>query len=780
MSNSTATWCAAACLCLCTAAQAAADNEHSDGDKLEEITVTAQRRTERLQDVPISATVVSGAQLEQLNVRSLADLAGRQPNFQIAEGAGADQIFIRGTGSGANSGFEQSVATFVDDLYRSRSRDVRVALFDVDRIEVLKGPQTTYFGANAIAGALNITTRKPTADFESNADALYSPTDGEYNIEGGVSGPVTSTLNLRVAGRGSGMSGYIDNQKLGGTGPDNKDGQARIAANWRPLEALTVDARFDYARTRDHQTFDAQALDCPTRSGVNGTNCALALANYGQDNTHLTYNSEASESFSRLDLYEGGVTGRLDLGGLSVVSTSGYLKQTFDGLNDLIPVAGPSPIGTLAIGAGSVREEFGQFSQELRLESAGDSPLQYMAGAYFERYVSDTGAVLASYSSSPSLGSLPFMQAVGYNATTRVAYDRFDNQSSNTISGFGSLHYALTSQLSVNAGLRYSDVVKHGNLYVLYGTAGDVPSIESFVAGNAAQQAAILRIFHNNANYARPRVSDNGSMPSANLEYHLTPDAMAYLSYTRGFKAGGFSGSSNNIFNPEKVDAYEGGVKSTAFGGRLQTNLAVFLSNYDDLQETQYVVLPGQLTSSSVVTNAAKSRAKGVEFGTRVLVTRGFTLSADAAYLDSRFLSYANAPCYSGQTVAQGCTASSQDLSDRTLPYASKWSGTLGAEYATPFIYGMNLRMGTDINFKSQYYILGTLEPASRQAGFAKLDARIALATDDEHWEFSVIGRNLLDKTTYAFFDDTPLNVGTHTAIPDRPRSVALSVSYRH
>ncbi len=781
MSNPTAIRPAAVCLSLCfLAARAVAGEEPPAADLLEEITVTAERHVERLQDVPISATVVSGEQLQELNVRSLADLAGRQPDFQIAEGAGADQIFIRGTGSGANSGFEQSVATFVDDLYRSRSREVRVALFDVDRVEVLKGPQTTYFGANAIAGALNITTHKPTSEFEANSSALYSPSDGEYDIESAVGGPVSGTLNLRVAGRASGMNGYIDNQKLGGTGPNNKDEQARIAASWHPLERVSVDARFDYAHSRDTQTFDAQALDCPPKSGVSGTNCALALASYGPLNNTLSYDSAASQSFSDLDFYEGGITTRLDLGAASLVSISGYLNQKFDGLNDLIPVPGLSPLNTLSIGSGSVRENFDQFSQELRLESYGDRALQYMVGAYFERYLSDPSAVLGAYSLAPPLGTLPFMQAVGYGATTRVAYDRFDNQSSNTISGFGSLRYALTGSLSLSAGLRYSDVVKHGNLYVVYGTAGDPPTVESFVAGNAAQQAAILRIFNNNANYALRRLSENGWMPSTNIEYHLTQDAMAYLSYTRGFKAGGFSGSSNNIFAPEKVDAYEAGLKSTLLGGRAQTSLAVFLSNYDDLQETQYIVLPGQLTSSSVVTNAAKSRAEGVELSARVLVINGLSLSADAAYLQSQFLSYPNAPCYAGQTLAQGCSANSQTLNGRTLPYAPKWSGTVGAEYSMPLTSGLSLRLGTDVSFKSDYYILSTLEPASRQAGFSKLDARAVLATDDGHWEYAIIGRNLLDKTTYAFFDDMPLNVGSHVAIADRPRSVALRVSYRH
>jgi outer membrane receptor protein involved in Fe transport len=180
-----------------------------------EVVVTAQRREQRLQDVPVAVSVVSGESLERGNLRTLEDIGTRLPNVKITSGPLVDQINIRGVGSGQNAGFEQSGATFVDGIYRSRSRSTHAALFDVERVEVLKGPQTTFFGANAIAGAINITTRVPDNTFAANGSALYSPSDDEYNVEGGVTLPMSDTFSVRVAARLSGLNGYIDNDLSG-------------------------------------------------------------------------------------------------------------------------------------------------------------------------------------------------------------------------------------------------------------------------------------------------------------------------------------------------------------------------------------------------------------------------------------------------------------------------------------------------------------------------------------------------------------------------------------
>ncbi|HEX7819781.1 MAG TPA: TonB-dependent receptor plug domain-containing protein [Sphingobium sp.] len=181
----------------------AAHAQTSDDPGAADIVVKAQRREQRLQDVPISVSVVGGEALRSGGLTSLEDVSARLPAVRIAQAVLADLINVRGVGSGNNPGFEQSVATFVDGVYRARSRSTRAALFDVDRLEVLKGPQTTFFGANAIAGAFNISTRKPGRDFAYNGLTSYDFVTDEYIVEGGVTVPLSETLSVRAAARAS-------------------------------------------------------------------------------------------------------------------------------------------------------------------------------------------------------------------------------------------------------------------------------------------------------------------------------------------------------------------------------------------------------------------------------------------------------------------------------------------------------------------------------------------------------------------------------------------------
>lgn len=766
---------------------APAASDGGDTAQLGEIVVTAQRRTERLQDVPVAVSVASGQSLQRSNVRSVQDFAARQPAFSVQQAPGGDQLFIRGTGSGANSAFEQSVGTFIDGLYRNRARSSRVALFDIDRVEVLKGPQTTFFGANAIAGAMNITTRKPTSRLEANASALYAPTDGEYDVQFGVGGPIASTLGVRVAGRLNGMDGYIHNDRIGGDGPRNRDGQARIVAEWAPTSNLTIDARLDYAKIRDTQSFDAEIVNCPPASGAPGAYCARAIANNGGRpiDGRLDYHSSAANSYSDIDLYEGQVTGRLNLGSATLVSTSGLFQQRFAAQNDLTPFPGTNPLGTNA-SYGSVGEYFSQVSQELRLESDSAGRLQYMLGGYFEYYRLKAYTMSAAASSIPTIGSNPAVAATGYTATTPLGYLRNADQDSRTLSGFGSLKYKVTDALTVTGSLRYSDVKKTTSDFAIrYGAVPASGALDDFVPGTPAQQAALAGIFRLPSAFSAHERSDSSFLPSASLQYNFTPDIMSYVSYSHGFKAGGFGTNSNVAFKPEEVNSYEAGLKTLLFGRKLQANLALFRSEYTNLQETQFVLLPGAATSISIVTNAAESVTKGVELSLIARPVSRLTVSTDLAYLDSRYEAYSNAPCYAGQTAAMGCAPASapggqgQNLAGRTRYYSPKWSGNVTAEYVMPLTQALELQLGGTVYFKSDYLIAPSLNSASIQKGYAKTDLRATLASTDNHWEAGVIVKNVFDKKTQSFFDDVPGNTGTYVVLPDRPRSVAVSLAYR-
>lgn len=271
----------AICALLTTPAFAQADaaGQNADG----EIVVTAQRREQRLQDVPVAVSVVGGETLQRQNITSLNDMAVRLPNVRISTGTIANAITIRGVGSGPNPGFEQSVATFVDGVYRSRSRSTRAALFDLERVEVLKGPQTTFFGANAIAGALNIVTRKPGEELNYNAVATYVPSTQEYDVQMGVDAPLSPSLSARIAGRVSGSDGYIKSSNTGEDGPHDRTAQGRIALKWEPDSDFRSDLRIDGARSRTRGSGMYQVINCPPPPG-------FALAPINVCNRYLNQN----------------------------------------------------------------------------------------------------------------------------------------------------------------------------------------------------------------------------------------------------------------------------------------------------------------------------------------------------------------------------------------------------------------------------------------------------------------------------------------------------------
>lgn len=740
-------------------------------DAVGDIVVTAQRRSERLQAVPLSVSVATGELLRSQNINTIQDLGDRIGGLKITKGGASDQLNIRGTGSGFNAGFEQSVATFVDGIYHSRSRSVRTAFFDVERVEVLKGPQTTFFGANAIAGAINITTKSPGKAFEGNAVALYAPTDGEYNLEAGVTVPVSDHLAIRVAGRISGMEGYTKAVRLNLRGPDLNQKQGRISLRWQPTDRLSINARYDIARLRDKQVLLEELVGCSPTTPPLGL-CARALGIFGTVDDRLNYHSDSAvPDKSNIDFDEAAVTTKLDLNAVTLVSTTAYLKQSVVSLVDAAPYPGNSPIGLPTFFPINANEDYKQFSQEIRLQSNGDGPLTYMLGGYYEHGNLANNSYLGFYLRTFGAVAVP-----EYTATTPVASRLLLAQKSDTWSAFGSISYKLIDRLTLTGSLRYSNVRKRARRLAEMGTADQFAAPDSFVSASPTAQLKLAAATGNSLlPFPVDSRTDDRFMPSANVRYEVRPDIMIYASYARGFKAGGFSASTNDTFRPELVDNFELGMKASWLGRRLTTNLAVFQANFSDLQETANVD-NGTGALVSVVTNAAKSRTRGVEF-TGALRLGHLTLRSDVAYIDSYYVSYPNAPCTPLQT-APG-TVCSRDISGATRAYAPKWSGSVGADYRMDLDDTYSIRFGATLNFTSGFYWQPTVSDLVRQNGYAKLDLRAAIGPDDGKWEIAVIGKNITDKLTAGFGTYAPGSPSTVIALPDRPRSVAVQASVK-
>ncbi len=748
-----------------------------------DIIVTAQGREQRLKDVPVSASVVSGATLERKDLRSLADLTARLPNVKITPGQSSDVLSIRGVGSGQNPGLEQSVATFVDGLYRARSRGIRAAIFDVDRVEVLKGPQITFFGANAIAGALNIATRKPSATFGANATALYG-TDNEYLLEAGVTGPITDTLSVRVAGRANGMDDFVDNAAAARRGR-LREYTGRLSLRWEPTARFRSDLRVEGTTSRNSAAYDGELLNCPTdtaypAAGNIGCGEALALGG-GTVDDKLDRKSNIVPGYANLDFYEIGWTNALDLGSVKLKSVTGYYDHKSHVLQDLIPVGptGPDNLGSLMVPANDL---FHQFSQEVRLETKVGDVLDLLAGVYYQKSRLQTDSY-ADFRFLP-FGSFlpPFANPAGYTAATQVAGYAVLFQDENTKSAFAAATLRPVAHLRINGGLRYTVVSKDADRsFVLGSHAGGVvssPGAALIPAPLVTQQFLAANVIGGDlANFPNPWRRDKRLMPSVGVQYDVTPDVMAYATFSTGFKAGGFGGTNViESYGPESVKAYEIGAKGSLFDRALNVTLAAFRSDYRDLQEATIVFLPSG-SVIAVTTNAASARSQGVEFGSTLRLGPALTLSADVAYLDSRFRNYPNGGCTVLQTLARGL-ACSQDLSGKRRPFAPEFSGNIGASLTVP-AGAYQVRIDPSVYFVTDYNQQAGNDPLYVQKGYAKADLRVGFGPADGRWELAAIGKNLTDKQTASFRSGVTASPGSVIAFPERGRSVALQFTIK-
>jgi iron complex outermembrane recepter protein len=779
-----------------------------DASTLDEVVVTAQRREQRLQDVPVAVSVVSGAELERGNIKSLQDVSNQLANVKITTGTLTNPINIRGIGSGNNSGFEQSVATFSDGLYRSRSRATNAALLDLERVEVLKGPQTTFFGANAIAGALNITTRKPGDEFDYNLSGLYAFEDGEYNIEGGVTLPASDTFSLRLAARLSGMDGYIKMRDGSARGPNDESQQGRIAMRYEPSDSYRMDFRFDIGRSRTDDAVPLELLDCAPgagypRPGVQPpgrppTNCFLALLTNPNLEDELNFHSDSPFSWAEYDFKELALTNNWKVGQGSINSITGYFKHQANNRTQLIPapfpaftVRGYDPLPS------NVLEGFNQFSQELRYQSDTGGSVEYMFGAYYSdsdwENTSGTGFFFIPFGnilSGPPFNGPPFNVVTSptdaYTGIPRVhVWDK-------TTSGFASLTFNVSEQFHIDVGARYSKIKKTGERSLTFGTSVNntrgtftpFPSVNN-------QRGACVILTCDTAGFNpadKPAVgfpvnsgpyslSDSDFMPSLGFQYDFSDDVMGYVKYSSGFKAGGFSGAATaNTFEAENVDAYEVGVKGVYLDRRLTLNADVFRMDYSDLQETAYTQ-----TLASIVLNAAESVSQGVELNANWRATDMLTLRTDLAYLDSTYKNFRNAPCKSLALVAGTCgtaTTGGQDMSGKRRGFAPTWTGSVGATITMPIAQNQ-LRIDPSIYFTSEYFLSAGADPLLRQGGYAKYDLRMGYGPEDNRWELALVGKNLGDKAVKAIGLEMPGSLGTTESLPERGRSVAVQFSFR-
>jgi outer membrane receptor protein involved in Fe transport len=803
-------------------AQDASSDGASTGaeDRENAIIVTAQGREQSLQDVPISVSVLSGETLVEQGVTDLQGLSTKVSNVKITTGSLVNSINIRGVGSGENPGFEQAVATFADGVYRSRSRTTMAALFDVERVEVLKGPQTTFFGANASAGALNISTRKPNGTFEYDASALYEFNHGEYDVQGGVSFPVSDSLSARVAGRLAGMDGWIDLPNES-EGPQEDTVQGRLSLRWEPSATWTTDFRIDGVRTRIDDFTPFQLAKCPPPAGfpVSGV-CQAIIDTNGAvdgdsrfDNT-LDFHAEPGDSFSNFDFVEIALNNSWDVGPGTLRSITAYSDMSVSNLGSLVPTLYATPSGNEPFPV-EATEDYEFYSQELRFESATGGLIEYLAGAYYHHgrldYTTHAGFFFnpAPFPSFPTLMETVFgVDIPNFDVATPLTGYVESSQKEETFSAFAALTINPADNLRINLGGRYSNISKEATRRQIIGTSVNADD-ETFVAfpdtiynanidinGDFVPDIVVPMtigqmfcglVSCDLGEFAEPKVDNDKFMPSAGVQFDVAPDVMLYANYSMGFKAGGFSTTSTaSTFGPEEVDAYEIGMKSKLFNGNLTLNVAAFRMDYQGLQETTF---DANLASS--IDNAAGARSEGVEVGVSWRLSDYLTFGADVAYLDAVYTDYPNGECTkisryvpanpanpAGPSV---CAANGgvQDMSGKRRSWAPEWSGSVRFDAAVPVGNG-ELQVTPSLDFSSWFYMTATADDLLRQKGYAKANLRIAYGPSEGPWQVALIGRNLTNEVTTSYRLGVPGGDGSTSNLVDRGRSIGVQFVIRH
>ena len=761
---------------------------------LEEIVVTAQQRAESLQDVPVSVAAVTAKKISDSGIVDLQGLSELVPNFSINETGISTTVTIRGISSGINSGFEQSVGMYNDGIFYGRDQLARVPMIDMERVEVLRGPQGILFGKNSIAGAVSQISAKPTDEFEGSVTALYEPDHGETDLRMVLSGPLTDNLSGRLAVMTRELDGYVKNTELG-VDEQNEDEQVvRATLRWDVNDSVTATLK------SSQSTFDVLGRDMEVYQSFGHLEALNSVYNsptapWSVD-TELNYIADNNGHFSNNEVNNSTLTVDWDLEGLTLTSVTGYVDYEFTESCDCDFTGAP------VFDAGR-QEEYQQLSQEFRVTSDLGSNFDYIAGLFFQ----DTDLTYADQIQLPdptvvntALGLLGAgaLQPFAPGSST----DRTFNQEGEVIALFAQGTWSVSEALRLTVGGRYTEEKKDANRQQRHkanATFGGqyMPAVTADPVSGAYN--VLYGIFAIEAyDQINGKLDDSSFSPVVTMEWDANPDTMVYATWTKGYKSGGFDARSNGHpdasvnnglksgaaitgsweFANEEATSVELGSKMSLADGAAELSVAWYMTDYTDLQVSQF---DGTLGFN--VTNAGEAKVKGIEADGRWALTDNITLTGSVAYLDFNYEKFPNSQCYFQQEDTDGDKLC--DAGGERKEFTPELQANLGAAWASEMSNGLELNASLDVSFMDEYLYAANLDPRSKQDAYSMVNARIALAGSEGAWELALLGRNLTDETVINFGGNTPLG-GTLTggagnsyyAFVNRPRNIALQVNY--
>ncbi|WP_195908637.1 TonB-dependent receptor [Novosphingobium sp. Gsoil 351] len=798
-----------------TAPQASEDADVPQG----EIIVTARKQNETLQEVPVTIAVVSGKTLDDYHATKAEDVASRVPtlNVQVGGSGSGGTIALRGVGSSAiSASFDSAIAFDFDGIQVSTMRLVQAGFYDVGQIEVLKGPQSLYYGKSASAGVFSIKSADPTRTWEYGAKASYEFEEKGKVFGAYLSGPISDTLGIRIAGQYTDIDRY---QRLQANTPAVhnprrlKDFVGRVTLNWEPSDRFTANLKAQYVRNENDGAIAQSDIFCGVNgradevyllSGVvaipAGYDCKVGNGKYFTPDTapplasSVPLPSKAAGfngvPFGKTDLYFSRLRMDYDVtDALKVTSVSGYVdlnaqdvdNYSYSGIGPAFSPLGNAlglPLAALAPALGAINgpgvplgvgtsdpvNKLRQFSQELRIQSDFDGPLNFMVGGFYEdrKFTFDTAqqAVNISLIGPDVTRNLQGGgQAIGTGYT--FDYKKIHITKTKAYSVFGSLTYKPTDQLEISGGLRYTDEKKVNTIYVPY-VNNRLAYVETSPGSGIYKPSPVF--LQSGFRSGPIRFKDSNVSPEATIKYKVSPDFNVFASYKTGFKSGGIDNSalpSNSlsqaaltgnfgalIYKSEKSKGGEIGFKSQLADRTFTLNGTVYYYNFTNLQIQIFNATAVQF----ITLNAGKATTKGaeLELGWRSPV-EGLNFSANLAYLDAKYKKF----ILPGPDVVLG-TADDVNLSGRKLSRAPKFAGNVAFDYKVPVGDTMALGLGANVVYSGRYITNNARRTDYVQKSFATIDGRISFGERDDRWKIALVGVNLADKIVTQTSGDRP------------------------
>jgi iron complex outermembrane receptor protein len=766
-------------------AQDAEEEAQAPEDRV--IVVQARRQNETLQEVPVTVTAIGGETLERFSIDQVADFTSRVPtlNVQVGGSGSGGQLSLRGVGSSnISAAFDSAVAFEYDGVVVSSMRLVQAGFFDVEQVDVLRGPQSLFFGKSATAGVLSLRSANPTANWEVGMRGSYEFEEKGYLLSGFISGPVTDTLGIRVAAQFNDIEEFqilqagtpAVNQERGLT-----DFIGRLTLDWQPSDRFRANFKLQYTKNENDGAIGTAEISC----GANGRADSVFLLQGGlqipagydcntQDQRYflpdaapqlaggVPGNSPAAGRngvpFGETDVWFSRLQFELDLSDeLTLTSVTGLLN--LDAIDfDCYSYGGvfPGPNGTIIPGGAGCSDpinQLEQYTQEVRLASDFDGPFNFMLGAFYEdrTFIFDTAQQGVNISFAGADPTLPISPAFGggFARGTGFTYDWDKTHTTKTeaLSFFGSVLIDLTDKLELSGGVRWTDEKKVQTIAVPY-----VHNLLAYVPdaanpGTFRPSPAFLQsgFFSGPINFA-----DDNFSPEATLKYQATDDVNIYASFKTGFKSGGIDNSalpsnslsaaalsgdfSSLIFRSEEAIGGEIGIKSQFADRTITLNATVYQYVFTDLQVQNF----NASTVQFITSNAGELTTKGVdlEAGWRTPVD-GLNFSANLSYLDAQYTDTFLQPGGAGGTV---------DLNGRRGSQAPEWAGNIAVDWTIPMSDSLELFLSGNAAYNDGYITDEASLNDFVQPSFWTLDANVSVGHPDGNWKLALVATNLTDE----------------------------------